>query len=137
MSEPANRNISGSELAAGIGVMFAGTMMIVSGIFQVFEGLAAIVSDEFYVTLPNYFLTIDISTWGWVHLVLGALVAVAGFYLFTGSRVAGVVALVFAVLSALANFAFIPYYPIWAILIIAVNVFIIWAIASSSLFEED
>ena len=69
--------------------------------------------------------------------VLGALVAVAGFYLFTGSRVAGVVALVFAVLSALANFAFIPYYPIWAILIIAVNVFIIWAIASSSLFEED
>ena len=77
---------SGSELAAGIGVMFAATMMIVGGIFQIFQGLAAVMTDEFFVTLPDYVVTLDVSTWGWVHLGLGALTAIGGFFLFSGSR---------------------------------------------------
>ena len=88
---------SGSELAAGIGVMFAATMMIVGGIFQIFQGLAAVMTDEFFVTLPDYVVTMDVSTWGWVHLVLGALTAIGGFFLFSGSRGAAIFALVLAV----------------------------------------
>ncbi|MGH8951797.1 MAG: DUF7144 family membrane protein [Acidimicrobiia bacterium] len=129
--------VSGSELAAGLGVMFGATMMIVNGIFQIFQGLAAVVSGEFFVTLPNYILTVDVSTWGWIHLVLGVVAALAGFYLFSGSRVAAVVAIVLAVLSAITNFAFIPYYPIWSLLIIALDVFVIWAIARSGILESD
>jgi hypothetical protein len=128
--------ISGSEMAAGVGVMFAATMMILNGIFQVFQGLAAIMTDQFFVPVADYVFTIDVTTWGWVHLVVGALVLIAGFYLFSGSRVAAVVALILAVLGAVSNFAFIPYYPFWSILLIAFYVFVIWAIFRSSIFEE-
>jgi hypothetical protein len=127
--------IAGSELAAGIGVMFAATLMIVGGILQVFQGISAIANDEFFVTLPNYVVTVDVSTWGWIHLVFGILVVLAGFSLFSGSRAAAIFALVLAVLSAIANFGFIPYYPVWALFIIALDVFIIWAIARSGVLE--
>ena len=128
-------SIGGSELAAGIGVMFAATLMIVGGIMQVFQAISAIANDEFFVTLPNYVVTLDVSTWGWIHLVFGILVVIAGMSLFSGSRVAAILALVLAVLSAIANFGFIPYYPLWAIFIIAVDVFVIWAIARSGVLE--
>jgi len=127
--------VSGGELAAGIGVMFAATLMIVGGILQVFQGISAIANDEFFVTLPNYVVTIDVTTWGWIHLVFGILVVLGGFSLFSGTRAAAIFALVLAVLSAIANFGFIPYYPLWALFIIAVDVFIIWAIARSGVLE--
>jgi hypothetical protein len=115
--------------------MFAATLMIVGGILQVFQGISAIANDEFFVTLPNYVVTLDVSTWGWIHLVFGALVILAGFSLFSGSRVAAIFALVLAVLSAIGNFGFIPYYPVWALFIIGIDVFIIWAIARSGVLE--
>jgi len=126
----------GSELAAGIGVMFAATLMIVGGIMQVFQGLAAIVNDEFFVTLPNYVVTADVSTWGWIHLIFGILIVIAGMSLYSGSRAAAMFALVLAVLSSIANFGFIPYYPFWALLLIALDVFVIWAIARSGVLER-
>jgi hypothetical protein len=129
--------VSGSELAAGVGVMFAAVMMIVNGIFQVFQGLAAVMSDEFFAPLPNYVVTIDVTTWGWIHLVFGVVVAIAGFYLFSASRAAAIFALVLAVVSTIGNFAFIPFYPIWALLLIAVDVYIMWAIARSGVLERE
>jgi hypothetical protein len=129
--------ISGSELAAGIGVMFAAVMMIVNGIFQIFQGLAAVMTDEFFVTIPNYVVTVDVTTWGWIHLVLGVLIVIGGFYLFSGSRAAAVFALVLAIISTIGNFAFIPYYPVWALLLIAVDVYIMWAIARSGVLERE
>jgi hypothetical protein len=128
--------ISGVELAAGIGVMFAATMMIMGGIFQVFQGLAAIMSEELYTANPNFLPDIGVTTWGWLHLVLGVLTAIAGFYLFSGSPAAAGIAMVLAVVGALTNFAFVPYYPLWAVLLIAVDVFVIWAIPRSGVFGE-
>ena len=128
-------DISGGELAAGIGVMFAATLMIVGGIMQVFQAISAIANDEFFVTLPNYVVTLDVSTWGWIHLVFGILVVISGMYLYSGSRAAAIFALVLAVLSAIANFGFIPYYPVWALFIVAVDVFVIWAIARSGVLH--
>jgi hypothetical protein len=128
---------SGSELAAGIGVMFAAVMMIMTGIFQVFQGLAAVMSDEFFVTVPNYVVTIDVTTWGWIHLIMGVLIAVGGFYLFSGSRAAAIFALVLAVIGTIGNFAFIPFYPFWALLLIAADVYIMWAIARSGILERE
>ncbi len=128
-------DISGGELAAGIGVMFAATLMIVGGIMQVFQAISAIANDEFFVTLPNYVVTLDVSTWGWIHLVFGILVVISGMSLYSGSRAAAIFALVLAVLSAIANFGFIPYYPVWALFIVAVDVFVIWAIARSGVLH--
>jgi hypothetical protein len=82
-------------------------------------------------------VTLDVTTWGWVHLILGVLIAIGGFYLFSGSRAAAIFALILAVLSAIGNFAFIPYYPFWALLLIAIDVYIMWAIARSGLLERE
>lgn len=113
------------------GLVFAATMMIMLGIWQVIMGIAAIAKGEFFVAGPNYVYEVDITAWGWIHLVLGALAAVAGFFLFTGATWARVVGIGVAVLSAINNFFFIPYYPVWSLTVIALNVFVIWALCTA------
>ncbi len=110
------------------GIAFAATIMIMIGVFQSIAGIVAIANDDFYVLTQNYTFDLDVSAWGWIHLILGVLVAVSGFYLFARRAWAGVVALTLALLSAIANFFFIPYYPWWSIIIIALNVWVIWAL---------
>ena len=110
------------------GITFAATMLILIGIFQTIAGLAAIFDDEFFVVTANYIFDLDTSAWGWIHLLLGVLLLVAGWGLYAGRAWAGVVALTLAVLSAVANFFFIPYYPFWSILVIALDVWVIWAL---------
>lgn len=118
-----------SSWAVGF-TMFAGVIMIMAGGFQIFAGFAALAKDEFYVRTPNYVLEFDATEWGWVHLLLGLLVFFAGFAVLSGQTWGRVIAIILAVLSALANFAFIPVYPFWAITIVALNIFIIWALAA-------
>ena len=110
------------------GITFAAAMMLLIGIFQFFEGLAAIVEDEFFVLTANYAFDIDVTAWGWIHLLLGILLIVAAWALFSAQVWAGIVALTLAILSAVANFFYIPYYPWWSLLVIALNVWVIWAL---------
>ena len=111
-------------------ILFAGIMMIMVGIWQALQGLIAIFENEFYVATRNYLFEFDATAWGWIHLLIELLVAFAGWGLLSGRTWARVVAITLAVLSAIANFLFIPYYPFWSLLIIAVDVFVIWAIAA-------
>ena len=120
--------LSGSAVA---GYVFAGVVLIVVGSFQAIEGLAAIINDEFFVTTPNYAFEVDVTTWGWIHLLLGLLVAFAGYALFAAKTWARVVGVSLATLSAIGNFFFIPYYPFWAIVIISLNLWVIWALTRS------
>jgi hypothetical protein len=113
------------------GMIFAATMMMVMGIFEIFQGIAAIARDQFFVVTPNYYYNVDTTTWGWIHLGIGVLAVVAGFFLFSGATWARVVGIIMAAVSATANFFFLPYYPIWSLVIIAINIFVIWAIASA------
>ena len=120
-----------SPSGAAIGfTIFAAVVMAMSGSFQVLTGLVAIFQDEFYLVTPNYFVQFDATTWGWIQLIVGLLVLCAGFALLSGLIWARVVGVLFAAGSALANFAFIPYYPFWAITIIALDVFVIWALTA-------
>jgi hypothetical protein len=107
---------------------FAGAVMLMIGIFQAIAGLAAIFENEFFAVGPNYFYEIDVTAWGWIHLILGAIIAFAGISIYTGQAWARSVGVLLAILSAVANFFFIPYYPVWAVLIIALNVAVIWAL---------
>jgi hypothetical protein len=109
---------------------FAGALMLMIGIFHVFAGLAAIFNPEFFVRRPNYTYDIDITEWGWIHLIIGIVIAAAGFGIFAGATWARVVGIALALLSAVASFFFIPTYPIWAVLLIALDVVVIWALAS-------
>lgn len=116
-----------SGWAAG-GIVFAATILLMIGIFQAIAGLVAIFDDNFYVVTQNYTFDLDTTAWGWVHLILGILVAAVGWSLFARRAWAGVAAITLAMLSAIANFFFIPYYPFWAILMIALDVWVIWAL---------
>jgi hypothetical protein len=111
-------------------ILFAAIMMLMVGVFQALQGLVAIFENEFYVATRNYLFQFDATTWGWIHLVLGVLVAFAGWGLLSGRTWARAVAITLAALSAIANFLFIPYYPFWSLLIITLDVFVIWAVAA-------
>jgi hypothetical protein len=126
-SNPASGDVSG--WAVGFTV-FAAIMMIMVGVWQALAGLVAIFENEFYVQTRNYLFEFDATTWGWIHLVIGLLVAFAGWGLLSGQTWARVVGITLAALSATANFLFIPYYPFWSLLIIAVNIFVIWALTA-------
>ena len=109
---------------------FAAAMLILIGAFQFFEGLAAVIEDQFYVVGDDYAFEIDVTAWGWIHMILGAVVLAAGWAVISGRPWARAVGIGVAVLSAITQFFYIPYYPIWAVLIIALNVACIWALAT-------
>jgi hypothetical protein len=110
--------------------VFAAVMMLMAGIWQALAGVIAIFNNEFYVATRNYLFEFDATAWGWIHLILGIIVAFAGWGLLSGQTWARVVGITVAALSATANFLFIPYYPFWSMLIIAVDIFVIWALAA-------
>ncbi|MCE3550608.1 hypothetical protein LWC33_03960 [Pseudonocardia sp. RS11V-5] len=108
--------------------MFAGAVLIVVGICQALSGISALFRDQVYVATPNYIYSFDVTTWGWVHLILGVALALTGLGVIQGQTWARVVGIVLAALSIIANFMFIPHYPIWSIVIIALDVAVIWAL---------
>ncbi len=115
--------------AAG-GMLFAAIIMVVSGIFSVLMGLAAIIKHEFFVVSGNYLYKVNVTAWGWISLGVGALVLLTGVFLFTGATWARVIGIVVASLSAIDNFFYIPYYPVWSLLVIALDIFVIWSLAT-------
>jgi hypothetical protein len=126
--------------AAGVGtrrsgwygwVVFAGTMMIMLGAFHAIAGLVALFKDDYFlVTRSGLVVDADFTTWGWTHLLLGALVALAGGALLAGRTWARVVAVVVAMTSAVVNLAFLSAYPLWSGIMIAVDILIIYAVTT-------
>ncbi len=119
---------SASGWASGLAI-FAACMLVMIGVFQFFEGLAAVINDKTYIVGPNYVYDLDTTAWGWVHLIWGVIVAIAGFAVFTGRLWARAVGITVAVISAFTQFLYIPYYPLWAVLIIALDIACMWALA--------
>jgi hypothetical protein len=128
-----SRERASSSWARGASV-FAGSLMLVAGILQLFEGLTALFyGDNFLVRTPTYLFSLSPTAWGWTHLVLGILIAGAGVAIFTGNPVARGLGILLAGLSAIANFLWLPHYPLWASVVLALDVFIIWGLAKSNL----
>jgi hypothetical protein len=118
-----------STVAVGFTV-FAGTMMIVIGVLHAIQGIVALANDTFYVVGQEWTFSLDVTTWGWAHLILGIVVALAGFFVFQGSVWARAIGVVVAAVSAIVNFAWLPYYPVWGIVVIVLDVFVIWALTA-------
>jgi hypothetical protein len=110
------------------GLAFAATVMIMIGAFSTIAGLAALLDDNYIVVSRRYAFDLDVTAWGWIHLVLGIAVTVAGFALFANRTWAAVVAIVLAGLIAIDYFFFIPYQPVWSLLVIALSVWVIWSV---------
>ncbi len=111
-------------------IIFAGTMMIIGGALNAFHGLVAVVNDDWVVWQNRSDVYLDLSEWGWIHLILGVIVVICGFGVFTGNILARTVGVVLAGLSMLANFLFLPAYPLWALTIITIDALVIWALTA-------
>ena len=117
-----------SGTAFGISI-FAGVLLATLGAFEILQGLSAVLKDNVYVSGLNYVFEVNLTTWGWVHMLLGAIGVAVGIGILKGQVWANSAGIGFAVLSALAQFAFMPYYPFWSMAIIAMDILVIWALA--------
>ena len=117
--------------------LFAAVLMLVGGMFHVIQGLAAVLDDGFIPSVSNYAYDIDITTWGWMHLITGTLLALAGAGLLSGAIWARLLALFIVVASAIINFVYIPYQPLWSMVQLTLNGLVIWALLSYRMPDDD
>ncbi|WP_241386675.1 DUF7144 family membrane protein [Rhodococcus sp. CH91] len=133
MSEDVRAHRATGEVRQGFaaGASFGAAIILITlGILSLLQGIAAVTEDEVFVRGLDYVYKFDFTTWGWIHIVIGVLVILTGLALFSGATWARVTAIILAALSIVANFLWLPYYPWWSILIIALDVIVIWAIAT-------
>ena len=107
---------------------FAGFMMMLLGVLQSISGLTAIFRDEFYVATQSNLLVLDFTAWGWVHLVIGVVIFMAGLEVMRGAVWARVIGVWLAGISLVANMGFLNAYPFWSILMITIDVLVIYAL---------
>ena len=124
-------NVSYRERTAWVGmVVFAAVMLLMLGSFQIIEGIVALVRDDYYlVTRNGLVLDLDYTVWGWTHLLIGLVAVCTGIGVMLGQTWARVLGIIIAVISALANIAFLSAYPVWSTIIIAMDVLVIYALA--------
>ncbi|MBT2510031.1 hypothetical protein J7I98_30070 [Streptomyces sp. ISL-98] len=116
-----------SQWAGGLTV-FAAVMLMIAGVLDICRGIMAIAEDEVFVTTRDYIFEFDLTSWGWIHLVLGAVAVLVSFGLFTAATWARVSGVIIGGLVLVANFLSLPYYPAWSIVMIIASGFIIWAL---------
>ncbi|HKY67641.1 MAG TPA: hypothetical protein VJM49_14770, partial [Acidimicrobiales bacterium] len=104
--------------------------MVIAGALNLFYGIIAAVNDEWVVWTNRTAVYLDVSEWGWVHIILGAIVLLSGIGVFSGNILARTVGVIVASISLIANFFFIPVYPLWAITVIVLDLLVIWALTA-------
>lgn len=124
-TQPANYS------SAAVGwTAFAAIMLIIYGVLDVIQGIVALANNEFFVVTEEYVFRFNITTWGWIHLIGGIILIFAGAGIFSGNLLARTVGVVMAGLAVIWNFAWLPYYPIWSIIAIAIGIAVIWALTA-------
>jgi hypothetical protein len=120
---------TGGSWAAG-GATFAGVLLFLNGVLAVFQGIAAIAEDDVYARIGSYVYEINLTGWGWILLILGIIVALVGGGILSGAAWARAAGIALASLSLIAQFLFLPYAPVWSVVMMAIDVFVIWALAT-------
>lgn len=110
--------------------LFAGTVLCTVGLFQFLEGLSAALEDELYVSTPDYVYQLDVTSWGWIHMALGIVAIAIGVGVMMDKFWALLLGVLIASISATSQFLFLPWQPLWAVLIIGIDVAVIWALTS-------
>jgi hypothetical protein len=109
---------------------FAGVMLIIIGVMDAIQGLVALIDDDFYVVTSEWVFEFDVTAWGWIHLIGGVLLIMSGVGIFSGNVLARIVGVAAAAVAMIYNFAWLPYFPVWSIVIIAVCIAVIWALTA-------
>jgi hypothetical protein len=116
-------------LAVGA-ITAAAVVLILAGVVEAMQGVVALATNEFYVATQKWLFQFDVTTWGWIHILIGLIGLATGVALLSGAFWARIVGIVIASVSVIANFLWLPYYPLWAVIIIAFDIFVIWALTA-------
>jgi hypothetical protein len=111
-------------------IAFAGTMLLVIGAINIFQGIVALIDDEHVVATPNNFIIVDITGWGWTLLLWGLVMVAVGLGLLAGMTWARIVGIIVVGLHAIAQVAWIGAYPIWSLLMIALDTLVLFALTA-------
>jgi hypothetical protein len=126
------RGTAASPDTTGVGIITAAAVvLILAGVMHAMQGVVGLATNEFYVVTHRWLFQFDVTTWGWVHVLVGLIGAATGAALLSGASWARIVGVVIAAVSVIANFLWLPYYPLWAVIIIAFDLFVIWALIVS------
>jgi len=119
-----------SDVTGWVGwIVFAGFFMIINGIFGGLQGLSALLRDQsYFVVGENGLLTFNYTAWGWIHLLLGILLIVVGIFLLRGAGWARILAVIIVGIHMIAQFGFISSFPVWGIIMIALDALILYAL---------
>jgi len=132
------KKVNSSDVSGWVGwVYFAGFMLILTGALQSIAGLVALFKDDVYVLGNANLWILDYTTWGWGHLLLGVFLLFAGAAVMAGKMWGRVVGIIFAGLALLANFAFIPVYPVWSTLLVVVSILVLYALIVHGAEAQD
>ncbi|WP_455356188.1 DUF7144 family membrane protein [Streptomyces sp. SYSU K217416] len=126
-----SRTKSEAGWAAG-GTLFAGVLLLITGLMSIIEGIAGIAQDDVYARLGDYVFSFNLTTWGWIHLIVGLVVAFTGWGILKGAEWARFTGIALAALNIVLHFMFLPYQPVWAVFSMAVSAFVIWALATDT-----
>lgn len=111
--------------------MFAGVLMLVNGLLAMLQGISAIAEDDVYGRLGDYVFKASLTAWGWILLALGAVVAAVGYGILRGAWWARITGIFLASLSMVAHFLFLPYTPVWSVIMVGIDFFVILALATA------
>ena len=118
-------------------VYFAGAMMLLLGGLQALAGLVALFNDDFFVVTQNGLIALNFTAWGWIHLILGVVIFAAGIAVLAGNIWGRLIGVFLAVLSAIANLGFITAYPLWSIVGLIIDGFVIYALTMHGMETKD
>ena len=129
MSQQSSTARIGSPWATGP-ILFSGGMLVISGVLQIFIGVTALIHDKLYSEAPRYLFAFDLTAWGWIQLITAVAAVAAGYGALRGLTWARMTGILVAGISMVAEFAYIPYFPAWAVLVITLDAVIIWGLAT-------
>jgi hypothetical protein len=112
------------------GSFFAGVFLLISGATDILQGIVTINRDAFLNGVSGYAYSFNLTSWGWIHVGLGILVALTGMAILGGVRGARLVGIGLAALNLVAQFMYLPYQPVWSVVGMAISAFVIWALAT-------
>lgn len=128
-SSPPSESRDMNPWAAG-GVMFAGVLLMIDGVLGAIKGITGIVSNDVYARINDYVFKFNTTAWGWIHLILGIIIVIVGWGILKGNVWARGAGVGLAALNMIANFMWLPYQPIWAVVSLAIDTFVIWALCT-------
>ncbi|HEY0815180.1 MAG TPA: hypothetical protein VGE11_18070 [Pseudonocardia sp.] len=129
MSHQSSTGQVASPWASGL-ILFSGGMLVISGILQLFIAVPALMHDIIYTSTPQYAYTFNLTAWGWIQLITGIAAICAGYAALRGLTWARILGIVVSCVSIVMEFAYIPHFAVWSVLVIAIDLVIIWGLAT-------